>query len=127
MTKILIVDDYSGTLETLKYILESNGYRVRTLNNTQNIYREIDEFNPDLLMLDSVLEGEDERQICKNLRTGFGYRDLRILVFLAFPKKMENYESYYADDFMEKPFELTELLGKIKSMLELQLVPVHRQ
>ena len=127
MSKILIVDDYSGTLETLKYILESSGYKVKTLKNTLNIYREIDEFNPDLLMLDLLLEGEDGRQICKNLKTGFEYRDLRILVFSAFSKRLENYESYYADEFMEKPFELTELLGKIKSMMELQLVPDHRQ
>ena len=89
MSKILIVDDYRGTLETLKYILESNGYKVKTLKNTLNIYREIDEFNPDLLMLDLLLEGEDGRQICKNLKTGFEYRDLRILVFSAFSKRLE--------------------------------------
>lgn len=127
MTKILIVDDYNGTLETLKYILESNGYIVRTLKNTHSIYREIEDFNPDLLMLDLLLEGEDGRQICKNLKTGFSYQDLRILVFSAHAKRFENCESYYADAFMEKPFELTELLGKIKSMMQSQLVTVHNQ
>ncbi len=127
MTAILIVDDYNGTLETLKYIPESNGYIVRTLKNTHSIYREIEDFNPDLLMLDLLLEGEDGRQICKNLKTGYSYQDLRILVFSAHSKRFENYESYYADDFMEKPFELIELLGKIKSMMELQVAPAHRQ
>ena len=102
MIKILIVDDYSGTLETLKYILEGNGYKVNTLKNTHNLYKEIDEFEPDLLMLDLLLAGEDGRLICKNLKTEFAYRDLRILVFSAFPKKVENYESYYADDFIER-------------------------
>lgn len=126
MTKILIVDDYTGTLETLKYILESNGYKVKTLKDTHTIYREIDEFSPDLLMLDLLLKGEDGRQICKKLKSGFGSRDLRILVFSALSKRLENYESYCADECMEKPFELRDLLGKIKSMMDLHLVPVHR-
>jgi FixJ family two-component response regulator len=38
-------------------------------------------------------------------------------VYSAFPKTLENYESYYADDFIEKPFDRQILLEKIKSLL----------
>ncbi|MDQ6902936.1 MAG: response regulator [Bacteroidota bacterium] len=127
MMKILIVDDYNGILETLKYILESDGYKVKTLKNTHNIYSEIDEFNPDLLMLDLLAKGHDGKEICKHLKTKFAFRDLKILIVPGHPKKMENYKSYYADDFIEKPFELNELLVKIKSIMNLHLAQSDKQ
>ena len=69
MSKLLIVDDSAALLEAMKYILERNGYTVKTLNNASNIYKEIDEFQPDLLILDIFLGDEDCKEICKKLRT----------------------------------------------------------
>jgi FixJ family two-component response regulator len=44
-------------------------------------------------------------------------------VFSASPKTLEDYKSYYADDFIEKPFDLKNLVEKIKSVLHWQLAP----
>jgi len=123
MGKLLIADDSAPLLEALKYILERNGYEVRTLDNASNIYNEIDEFQPDLLILDIFLGDEDGREICKEIRYTFENTDLRILLFSAFPKHLENYKSYGADDFIEKPFELRNFMEKIQSILHWQLVP----
>jgi DNA-binding response OmpR family regulator len=120
MGKLLIADDSVALLEALKYVLGRNGYEVKTLNNADTIYKEIDEFQPDLLILDIFLGDEDGREICEQIRT---ISDLRILLFSAFPKYLENYKSYGADDFIEKPFELKDLMNKIESILRWQLVP----
>jgi DNA-binding response OmpR family regulator len=52
MSKLLIVDDSAELLEVMKYILERNGYTVKTLIRADDIDREISEFQPDLLIPD---------------------------------------------------------------------------
>jgi DNA-binding response OmpR family regulator len=117
MGKLLIVDNSAALLEIMKNILEFTGYTVKTLIRSDNIYKEINEFQPDLLILDTYLAGEDGREICKELRRSVESKHLGVLVYSAFPKTLENYESYYADDFIEKPFDIQILLEKIKSLL----------
>ena len=118
MSKLLIVDDSSALLEVMKNILERSDYTVKTLNRGDNIYNEITEFSPDLLILDIYLAGEDGREICKKLKMNEQTKNLCILVFSASPKTLEDYNSYYADDFIEKPFDITILVEKIKSVLK---------
>jgi DNA-binding response OmpR family regulator len=117
MSKLLIVDDSVALLEVMKSILERNGYTVKTLNRIPGIYKEISEFQPDLLILDIYLAGEDGREICKEIRKHVETKDVCILVFSASPKTLEDYKNYCADDFIEKPFDITILVEKIKSVL----------
>jgi DNA-binding response OmpR family regulator len=117
MSKLLIVDDSAALLEVMKNILERNGYTVKTLNRAPDIYKEIGEFQPDLLILDIYLAGEDGREICKEIRNNVETKQICILVFSASPKTLEDYKSYSADDFIEKPFDITNLVEKIKSVL----------
>jgi len=121
MGKLLIADDSAPLLEALEYILGRNGYEVKTLKSAAGIYKEIDEFHPDLLILDIFLGDEDGRNICRHIRDTIFNNQLRILLFSAFPKYLEGYQSYGADDFIEKPFELKGLIDKIQSILHWQL------
>jgi len=66
MSKLLIVDDSTALLEVMKNILERSDYTVRTLNRADDIYNEISDFKPDLLILDIYLAGLDGREICRN-------------------------------------------------------------
>ena len=118
MSKLLIVDDSAALLEVMKNILERNGYIVKTLNKTTGIFNEIREFQPDLLILDIYLAGEDGREISKEIKKNDETKYVCILVFSASPKTLEDYKSYYADDFIEKPFDITNLVEKIKSVLD---------
>ena len=117
MSKLLIVDDSAALLEIMKNILERNEYKVKTLTNAKDIYNEIRVFQPDLLILDIFLAGNDGREICRELRKNVETKHICILVFSASPKTLEDYESYGADDFIEKPFNITNLVEKIKSVL----------
>ena len=117
MSKLLIVDDSDDLLALMKYFLRRKGYIVNTLNKVDDIYEMIREFQPDLLILDLFLFDNDGREICKELKGSLKSKDLYILVFSASPKLLADYKSYYADDFMEKPFELTDLVEKIETVL----------
>jgi len=118
MVKLLIVDDSAALLEVMKNILERSEYTIKTLINATNIYNTISEFQPDLLILDIYLAGLDGREICRQIRENPATRNLCILVFSASPKTLEDYKSYHADDFIEKPFDITNLVEKIKEVLK---------
>lgn len=119
MKKLLIVDDSAALLESMKHILERVGYTVKTLLKAGDIYGEIKTFHPDLLILDIALDGEDGREVCKKIKKNAETKNLWVLVFSASMKFLEDYKNYKADDFMEKPFDLRVLVGKIKSGLSI--------
>jgi DNA-binding response OmpR family regulator len=118
MSKILILDDSPDLLEVTKFIMEHSGYTAKTLSDADNIYDEVAEFKPDLLILDISLSGADGREICKELRKNAMTAHLGILVFSATPKALMDYNSFKADDYLEKPFEIKVFLEKIKSLIE---------
>ena len=117
MNKLLIVDDSDALLEAMKAILERYEYTVTILNNATTIFKDLRKFQPDMLIIDIYLAGDDGREICKKIKENAETRQVGILVFSASPKALEDYKSYRADDFIEKPFDITDLLKKIKSIV----------
>jgi DNA-binding response OmpR family regulator len=118
MSRLLIVDDSDALLEIMKNILERNNYTVNTLNSAKDIYKKIDEFQPDLVILDVFLAGKDGREICREIKANVETKHTCILVFSASQVNLEEYRSYGADDFIEKPFDISYLIEKIKSVLD---------
>lgn len=117
MNKLLIVDDSTDLLEAMEIILVQKGYSVKILPGSNNINKEIAAFNPDLLIIDIFLSGTDGREVCKELRTAIVNKYLGIIIFSASPKALENYKSFGADDYLEKPFGINNLVEKIESVL----------
>ncbi len=117
MKKLLIVDDSTDLLDAMEIILLQKGYAVKTLSGCDNIYKEVIDFDPDLVILDIFLAGKDGREICKELRNSIVSKYLCIMVFSASPKALENYETFGADGFLEKPFGINSLIEKIETVL----------
>lgn len=118
MSKIVVVDDSKDLLEILKFFLEEKGYEVETGNKKRELISLIKSFSPDLIILDIFLEGEDGREICRELRRHKETKYMCILMFSASPKAIGNYKEYGADGFIEKPFGLTEIIKKIEATME---------
>lgn len=117
MKKLLVVDDSKDLLEAMEIILIQKGYTVKTLTDCSIILKEVTNFNPDLLILDIFLAGKDGREMCKELRKSAIGKYLCIIIFSASPKALENYASYGADDYLEKPFGINSLVEKIEAVL----------
>jgi DNA-binding response OmpR family regulator len=69
MNEILILDNSADLLNTMKYVLERKNYEVKTLVNTDNICREINEFQPDLLIADVFENFAGRKGMCKELES----------------------------------------------------------
>jgi len=118
MNRILVVEDDPDILEVVQLILEENKYKVFPLMNGRPVFRIIDEFKPDLILMDIKLDGMDGRAIFREIRGRA--KTAHLPVILTSGGFSEDYimrEQLLADDFLEKPFEMSVMLKKIKALL----------
>ena len=110
--KILIADDDPSIVDSLKMMLELEGYEVSTTVNGATIYKMEKEY-PDLLLLDIWMSGQDGREICKYLKKESHTKHIPIIMVSASKDVKQSAKDAGADDFLEKPFEQEDLLKKI--------------
>jgi DNA-binding response OmpR family regulator len=118
MKKILVVDDDDDVLETIQLILEIGGYKISPLNNAKLLFDSINDFKPDLILLDIVLGKIDGKVICSQLKSHSETKDIPLLMMsgLYSLNELEGLQCT-PDDFMTKPFKMDVLLEKIEKLL----------
>ncbi|HEY0175496.1 MAG TPA: response regulator [Pedobacter sp.] len=118
MNRILVVEDDPDLLEVVQLILEENNYKVFPLMTGRPIFRIIDEFKPDLVLMDIKLDGMDGRAIFKEIRSREQTSHLPVILTSGgFSEDYIMREHLFADDYLEKPFEMSVLLKKIETLL----------
>ena len=118
MKRILVVDDDDDVLETIQLILEIGGYDIEPLNNAELVFDTINDFKPDLILLDVVLGKIDGRIICSQVKSNLETKHIPILMMsgLYDLKEIQDLECA-PNDFMSKPFKMDELLEKIENLV----------
>jgi DNA-binding response OmpR family regulator len=118
MNRILVVEDDPDLLEVIQLILEEHNYKVFPLMTGRPIFRIIDEFKPDLILMDIKLDGMDGRAIFKEIRARESTSHLPVILTSGgFSEDYIMRESLLSDDYLEKPFEMSVLLKKIEKLL----------
>lgn len=115
---IVVIDDEEDMLDLLEYNLTKAGYEVLGFLNTSKIEQLLNEENVDLLIVDRNLPGVEGSEFIKNLRLR-GYNNS--VIFLSAKTSMdEQLEGFEAggDDYITKPFEINNLLARIKAVLK---------
>ncbi|GAC1586205.1 MAG: hypothetical protein NVS3B19_04560 [Ginsengibacter sp.] len=117
MNKILVVDDNDDILSVVQLILTSNGFEVSATSNGDNAIALTNEFKPDLVLLDIYLGGIDGRDICRSLKANEATSHIPVIMFSAHGSRQDVFDKCDAQDFISKPFEIKEFVGKIKYQL----------
>lgn len=117
VNKILIVDDDESILNSLSFVLEDKGYSVETLIKGEDIYKTIEKNKPSLIFLDVLMSGIDGREICKKLKSDATTKDIAIIMISAHPTAMQEPKEVCADEYLAKPFDLREMLSKVKKYI----------
>lgn len=124
MKKILVVDDDDDVLETIQLILEIGGYEIAPLNNAELVFNTINDFKPDLILLDVVLGKIDGGLICSQLKGHSETKHIPVLMMSGLYNLKELEDLNCApDDFMSKPFKMDVLLDKIEKLLNRKKIP----
>lgn len=115
--KILAVDDDIFILDALTELLTYSGYEVETTPNGEDVFKIIDKYVPDLILLDIMLAGLDGRDICKKIKTDQGTQNIPVIMISATPAVSQTIKDFGANDFVAKPFDIFQLLNKIEHQL----------
>jgi len=115
MKKILVVDDDIDILEVVEIILISHGFDVYTHTSGYNVPLIVTDYKPDIILLDISLPDRSGTEICKELKET---HDIPILLFSAHASPEEAYKGCNADGFIDKPFDITDLLKAIREHIK---------
>ena len=110
--KLMIADDDTGIVDFLTILLEYEGYEVSSTYNGATLL-DIESGFPDLILLDIWMSGVDGRDVCKKLKQKGTTQNIPILMISASSDIERSAMDAGADDFLAKPFDMEELLGKI--------------
>jgi len=114
--KILVIEDDEEILKFIKRGLAYEGYQVETATDGQSGLTLARNSPPDLVVLDLMLPGIDGLEVCRRLRAG-GNTPVIILTAKDTINDRIMGLDMGADDYMTKPFELDELLARIRALL----------
>jgi two-component system, OmpR family, alkaline phosphatase synthesis response regulator PhoP len=118
--KILVVDDESAILQTLRFNLERSGYAVVTASDGRTAIATAQREQPDLIVLDIMLPTLDGIEACKEIRK---FSSVPIIMLTAKDQEIDKVLALElgADDYVTKPFALHEFLARVKARLRRQL------
>lgn len=119
---ILVVDDVSSNLELLEAIFIKEGFKVYTALGASEAIEIFMKQGIDIVVLDVMMPGIDGFELCSRLKKFSGKRFFPIILLTALSDKKSRIKGIEsgADDFISKPFDTTELVIKIKSLLKLK-------
>lgn len=120
--KILIVDDVPENLDLLATILSKQGYKVHCANNGSRALMEARNDLPNLILLDINMPDLDGYQVCQQLKAGVKTKSIPV-IFLNAPDNTQDQVKGFnlgGVDFISKPFQVEEVLARVRNQLELQ-------
>lgn len=119
---ILIVDDDPVNLQVLINHLTLEGYFVIEATNDQEVFRILDGFLPDIILLDVMLPRVSGYDICKRIREKHSSHDLPVIMLTAKnkPGDMVTGLNSGANDYLTKPINRDELLARVRSLISMK-------
>jgi len=114
---ILIIDDAQDLLQVLELILGRFGYNVVIKNCPESVFDFVQKTPIHLLLLDVRLRGVNGRFICQELKSDTRTNYFPIILMSSYPSSLVNLGECFADEFIEKPFNLDELITKVNRVI----------
>ena len=113
---VLVVDDEKPIVDIVKINLQKNGYNViEAYDGNEAVAKALSE-EPDLILLDVMLPGQDGFSVCKKIRETSA---VPIIMLTARDEEVDKILGLElgADDYMTKPFSIRELIARVKAIL----------
>lgn len=118
MKRILVVDDNTEILELITIILERNGFEILTSPKGEHTLSNVESFAPQLILLDVFLGGMNGTDICRDLKANPKTQHIPIIMFSAHSNHNAIMQQCKANDFLAKPFDISNLISKIEFQLK---------
>lgn len=114
---IVVVDDSPSVRETIAFILEAEGFQVRSAANGKDGLDLADELHPKVVLTDAMMPGMDGFELCDRLKTDSAGREICVIMLTSMGQTIdrERAEEVGVDHFVTKPFDEDEILELLEA------------
>jgi excisionase family DNA binding protein len=119
--KILVVDDDAEIVELIVDVLVRDGrFDIKTASSGYEAGISTQQFRPDLILLDYMLPDVNGNIVCQTIRENPEFENIKIIIVSGVVKQdeIDQLLKSGAEDFIKKPFNITELTDKIAAVLQ---------
>jgi putative two-component system response regulator len=119
---ILVVDDMPDNVALIRAHLTMNGYHVIEAHDGEAALRQVADHRPDLILLDVMMPILDGYEVCRRLKGDAATILTPVVIVSALSDQEDRIRGIDAgaDDFLTKPFDRTELLARVRSLLRVK-------
>lgn len=116
---IYLIEDDENIRKLVTYTLNSQGMECEGFERAKEFWKQIEKKEPELILLDIMLPGEDGMEILKKLKKNSEWQHIPVIMLTA---KSSEYDKVLglnegADDYVTKPFGMMELLARVNAVL----------
>ena len=116
---IFCVEDDRNIRELLVYTLSTTGYQAQGFSSGKELFQELKNNRPELILLDIMLPGEDGYAILNKLKSNNSTKEIPVIMVTAKGAEFDKVKGLDggADDYITKPFGMMEFLARVKAVL----------
>jgi len=121
--KILIVDDDPEILELLVDVFTRDGrFETRTAASGYDAGIATEQFRPDMIILDYMLPDVNGNIVCRTIKSNPDFINIKIIIVsgVVNQEEVQDLLDAGAEDFLQKPFNITELIDRVAGILQMQ-------
>lgn len=123
IANILVVEDEPDIAQILVKFLQASGYNTKHVDNGLQVIDAVNQFKPNIVILDLMLPGQDGLTCCRQIRS---FSDIPMIMLTAKVEEVDRLIGLEAgaDDYVCKPFSAPELILRIKAILKRTQLPL---
>jgi len=114
--KILMIDNDPDILEVMQEALSYEGFDVKVVSDTSDIVSLVRELQPDLLLIDYLLNGVNGGELCHQLKADHNTCAMPVIIISAYQRVFKSLDYYGCNAFIPKPFDLYDLIDQINAL-----------
>jgi CheY-like chemotaxis protein len=115
--RLLIIDNDAEVLNVMQEALVYEGFEVRIQEEPHDIFKVIEDYQPDLIMIDYILNGINGGETCNEIKINPTTSHIPVVIVSAYSKVILSLGNYRSDAFLAKPFGLDELVQMVNKLL----------
>lgn len=118
--RVLVVDDDPDIVEIVVEVLQRDGrFETETASSGFEAGAKTKEFRPDVIVLDYMLPDINGNAVCRTVRNDKSLEGVRIIIVsgVVNPDEVDSLKAAGADDFLQKPFDVKELINRISELV----------
>ena len=116
--QILLIDNDADFIEMMETVLTDAGFCVNAFTEVDDIFKLIEDYKPDIILLDYLLRGVNGGDLCSQIKRSPKTNDIPVILISAYFRVLLSLGTYDCDEFIEKPFEITHLIDRVNFFLK---------